>query len=72
MSFRFRLMLFALAYWAGAELSYLLLLKTDNFVAFWPPAGLYLALLLATPQRRWWAVMLAASVPNFFSDAVIH
>ena len=72
MSFRFRLILFALAYWAGAELSYLLLLKTDNLVAFWPPAGLYLAMLLATPKRRWWAVMLAAGVPNFLSDAVIH
>ena len=72
MSFRFRLVLFALAYWAGAELSYLLLLKTDNFVAFWPPAGLYLAMLLATPQRHWWAVVLTASVPNFLSDVVIH
>jgi PAS domain S-box-containing protein len=72
MSLRFRLLVFALAYWAGAELSYLLLLKTDNFVAFWPPAGIYLAMLLTTPQRRWGAVVVAAGIPNFVSDVVIH
>ena len=72
MLFRTRLILFALAYWAGAELSYLLLSKTGEVVAFWPPAGLCLAMLLATPRRRWWAVLLAAGVPNFLSDTVIH
>ncbi len=72
MSFPVRLVLFALAYGAGAELSYLLLSKTDNAIAFWPPAGIYLAMLLATPRRRWWAVMLAAGIPNLLSDAVIH
>ena len=72
MSFRARLILFAVAYWAGAELSYLLLSKTGEFVAFWPPAGLCLAILLATPRRRWWAALLAAGVPNFLSDVVVH
>ncbi len=72
MSLRVRLVLFALAYWAGAELSYLLLSKTGDFVAFWPPAGMCLAMLLATPRPRWWAALLAAGVPNLLSDAVVH
>ncbi len=71
-SFPRQLILFALAYWAGAELSYVLLAKAGNFSAFWPPAGIYLGVLLVTPRRRWWAVALAAAVPNFLADVVVH
>lgn len=72
MSFSWRLIGFASAYWAGAELSYLLLEKAGNFSAFWPPAGIYLGMLLATPRRRWGAVVLAAVVPNLLADIVVH
>ncbi|HEX4945891.1 MAG TPA: PAS domain-containing protein [Blastocatellia bacterium] len=72
MSFPLRLILFALAYWAGAELSYALLEKAGNFSVFWPPVGIYLGMLLATPRGRWWAVVLAAAVPNLWSDVVVH
>ena len=72
MSFLWRLIGFASAYWVGAELSYLLLEKAGNFSAFWPPAGIYLGMLLATPRRRWGAVVLAAAVPNLLADIVVH
>mgnify|MGYP007071032577 CR=1 FL=1 len=62
MSFARRLLMFAAAYWAGAELSYALLTKAGNFSVFWPPAGIYLGMLLATPRSRWWGVALAAAV----------
>ncbi len=72
MSFRLRLLLFALAYWVGAELSYALIEHAGSFSAFWPSVGIYLGMLLATPRRRWWAVVLAAAVPNLLADIVVH
>ncbi len=69
MSFRTRLVLFALAYWAGAELVYAV---PGNYADFWLPAGMLMAMLLRTPPRRWWAVCLAAASANFLADVIVH
>src|SRR5215813_10482954 len=62
-------MSFALAYFAGAELSQLLSVKPGNFATLWPPSGLYVAALLVTPPRQWPQFMVAAALANSASDA---
>jgi len=63
---------FALAYfafaWAGKALSF----EPANFVAFWPPSGLFAAALLCTEKRRWPVLILAAALANLAFDLLDH
>lgn len=69
MAFPLRTILFALAYWAGVEMVYA---TPGNFADFWLPSGIYLAVLLRTPPRRWWAFCVTAGVVNFTADVIVH
>lgn len=60
--------LFALAYFAGAELGYALSLGPSVGGTFWPPAGIALAVFLTAPSRRWPLLLAAAATANFVSD----
>ena len=60
---------FALAYFAGAELSQLLSVKPGNIITLWPPSGLYLAVLLVTPSAQWPRLMAVAALANVASGA---
>jgi PAS domain S-box-containing protein len=64
-----RLSLFAVAYLATAEVGYRLSLKSlTEVVTFWPASGLYLVVLLQTPQRRWPGFVAAALAANLVAD----
>ncbi len=70
-----RLFLFGLAYFLGAELGHLLALRGEygEFAIYWPPSGLYLAAILASPNgatRRW--IIASACAANMLSDVVFH
>ena len=60
--------LFALAYFGAAVGGDMITLRPHNYVAFWPPAGLYLAVLLLTTPRQWPVFLLAALAANFAFD----
>src|SRR5262249_17911338 len=62
------LSLFALAYFAGAELGQALSVKAGDVVTIWPPGGLYLAALLCAPAIRWPWFVAAAAVGGLASD----
>jgi diguanylate cyclase (GGDEF)-like protein/PAS domain S-box-containing protein len=69
------LLAFAVAYLLGAELGHLLALQTRyaEFATYWPPSGLFMAMLLAcSTGRSRLAVVIAAWVANLTSDVVIH
>src|SRR4051812_36567515 len=61
--------LFAVAYFAAAELGQALSF-TGNFASFWPPSGVYLAVLLVANIRRWPAFLFAALCANFTTDVL--
>src|SRR5262245_39515101 len=63
-----RIVGFALAYVAAAELGQALSVKPGNFATIWPPAGLYLAALLLTPTLAWPRVVGSAALANLGSD----
>jgi signal transduction histidine kinase/ActR/RegA family two-component response regulator len=67
----FRGGLFALVYFAGAELGYALSLGPTVGGTFWPPSGIALAVLLVTPWRKVPALLIAGVAANFVSD-VLH
>ncbi len=60
--------LFALTYFAGAQLGQWLSVPSGKFVTLWPPAGIYFAALTMTPRYRWWAIILAAWPANWVFD----
>jgi signal transduction histidine kinase/integral membrane sensor domain MASE1/ActR/RegA family two-component response regulator len=62
--------LFALAYFAGSEIGYVLSLGPSVGGTFWPPAGISLAVFLASPTRRWPHLLAAGVAANFLSDAL--
>src|SRR5690606_34098658 len=62
---------FGVAYILGAELGQWLSLEGD-FATFWPPAGLYLAVLLRSRISHWPAFLLAALCANTASDVLFH
>lgn len=69
----FRLALFAVTYLMVAELGHWLSLTAPTGVAtFWPVSGLYLAVLLQNPQRRWPGLVAAAFAGNLVSDFVLQ
>lgn len=59
---------FGLVYFACAELSNFLSVKSTSFVTFWLPAGLYVGALLLNEYRAWPGLVLAAIVANFTFD----
>jgi len=50
--------------WAGSFLS----ARTGNYVSFWLPAGLFVAVLLLNPTRDWLVLALAALPANLAFD----
>ncbi len=66
-----RAFLFAMLYVSGAELGHLLSFP-GYFATYWPPAGIFLAALLRTPNRQWPAVILLALICNLVSDVGLH
>jgi signal transduction histidine kinase/CheY-like chemotaxis protein len=64
----FRALSFALAYFAGGELGYALSLGPAVGGTFWPPAGISLAVLLASPRRAWPLLVVSGLVANYLSD----
>ena len=59
---------FGLVYFACAELSNFLSVKSTSFVTFWLPAGLYVGALLLNEYRAWPGLVLAAILANFTFD----
>ena len=64
--------LFAAAYFGCAELGHWLTIGPTHIATFWPPGGLYLAVLLRTETRRWPIFLLAALLANGASDVLLH
>ncbi len=52
--------LIAGAYFAAAEIGIALTLRPAPVSTLWPPNAVVMAILLLTPPRLWWAVLLAA------------
>ena len=63
---------FGLVYFLAAQLGFWLTVTSDRFLAFWPPAGLLWAVLLAVPARVWLPFLLAGVVANTVSDVWMH
>ncbi len=53
------LLFVSLAYYAGAQVAFVIGTLTQMFAPFWPPNVVLLCALLAVPQRRWWMYVLA-------------
>ncbi|MFO0967524.1 MAG: MASE1 domain-containing protein [Gemmataceae bacterium] len=66
-----RAAVFGLAYFAGAEIGYLLSHDGQEPI-FWPPAGLFLASLVLSERRAWPAMLAAALVASLVSNALFH
>ncbi|MFN7953043.1 MAG: diguanylate cyclase [bacterium] len=68
--------LFALGYFASAEIGHLLSIHGDelgqSFATLWPPSGLYVAALLLAERRHWPALALVALLANSGSDVLVH
>lgn len=64
------LLAFALIYLCAALLGRGLTLGPNHFVAFWLPAGVYSAALIASANSRWPAIVLTAGVSNFLFDTL--
>ena len=60
--------LFALGYFAGAQLAHAVSLGPSVGGTFWPPVGITLAALLVAPRRIWPHLLIAGAVANFVSD----
>jgi diguanylate cyclase (GGDEF)-like protein len=67
-----RAALFAGAYLAFAEAGHFLSLRPSAFATFWPPSGLYLAVLLSTERRSWPSLFIGALAANLASDLLLH
>jgi signal transduction histidine kinase len=53
------MLLAAISYYAGSQIGFLLTPKYTPISTFWPPNAIVLAILLLTPSRIWWVIMLA-------------
>ena len=49
-----------LAYLFAAELGMTLTMRPQPISTLWPPNAILFGLLLLTPRRRWWVVLLGA------------
>jgi PAS domain S-box-containing protein len=66
------LVLFAVAYAASAALGRWLVLVPGHGATFWPPSGLYLAVLLRCHKRHWPWLVLAALPADLAISLVIY
>jgi PAS domain S-box-containing protein len=68
--------LFAFVYLVAAELGHGLAASsgdpTRGFSTFWPPSGIYLAVLVRSSYRRWPALLAAALVANLATNVLLH
>jgi PAS domain S-box-containing protein len=64
--------IFGCSYFAAAVLGSWLSITPGKFVAFWPPAGLYWAILITVPARYWPAFMLAALPASLTTDILLQ
>jgi signal transduction histidine kinase len=55
-------------YAAGAQLTFWYFNAPEAGAAFFPPAGLTLAVLLMTPRRTWWLWLVAVAIAEFSVD----
>jgi len=67
-----RALAFAGAYVFAAYLGHALSFGPGGFATFWPPSGLFLAVLLMSSPRRWPLYVLAAVVGNLFFDVIVN
>ena len=65
-----KVLLFSLAYFVCAEVSFFLSIPKSKSSSFWLPAGLYVAVLLLNRTKDWVYFVLAAFPPNFIYDLV--
>jgi len=63
-----RAVLFSVAYFVCAESGNFLSVPDSNYVSFWLPAGLYVAVLLLNVRRVWPWLVLAAFPANLAFD----
>jgi integral membrane sensor domain MASE1 len=67
-----QVVLFGLAYLAGAEAAHFLAFPPATYWPFWPPAGLTLGVLLVSDRRSWPAICAATFAGSLISDVGIH
>lgn len=67
-----RAALFALAYFAAAEVGHALSFPGHAFATCWPPSGVYLFALTLSPRRHRPLFVLAALPANLASDVLVH
>lgn len=63
---------FAFAYLVAALLGQWLRTAHDDLPIWWPPSGLYLAVLLATPPRHWLRFAVAATAAELAINAWLY
>lgn len=62
----------ALAYFAGAEVAFLIGTLSDKiFAPFWPPNVILFCALLIAPDRHWWLYILAAFPAHALAELVV-
>jgi signal transduction histidine kinase len=49
----------AMAYYGGTKIGFALTPSHDPIATFWPPNAILLAVLLLSPRRMWWILLLA-------------
>lgn len=66
---RWVLLAIALAYYAGANIGFILRFPPQTPSVLWPPNSILTAALLLTPVRRWWLYLLAALPAHLLAEA---
>src|SRR5580765_70368 len=66
---RWVLLAIALAYYAGANIGFILRFPPLTPSVLWPPNSILTAALLLTPVRRWWLYLLAALPAHLLAEA---
>ncbi len=65
---RWALVAVALAYYAGANIGFILRFPPLTPSVLWPPNSILTAALLLTPVRRWWLYLLAALPAHLLAE----
>src|SRR5437764_1602475 len=59
----------AAAYYAGAQVGFMLRFPESPLSVIWPPNAILLAALLLVPTRRWWVLLLAVLPAHLLVEA---
>src|SRR5438094_4413946 len=59
----------AAAYYAGAQVGFMLRFPGSPLSIIWPPNAILLAALLLVPTRQWWVVLLAVLPAHLLAEA---